>query len=936
MKMTKVLVVLFFIAQNIFVPTANAYEGILHYAWTYYLSLQVGFTERQAYQIASGTNAIDWDPQTNPVASALDTKIDTLFGAERFRYFNKDLNSLWSQLDVKLEDDTDLKYINDKTTLLKLRNVLSDHNPVKMLDGTWQKYYNIMIENNPAVRTWIDLHAFQPIILQNHLNEDSNVSINYGSTKHDLILLKSPLTSVTHNDRGWVFTNSNLTWGLGIGLERPAPGKNNNSSKLDALTFDLFYDTLNLCGKDSIKTCLTYHCNSIKTQASNLVSLQARYASTQANIPQQEMDPLTCYDSISIQSTNSWVKKSNEIRDDVSKKQAAAFDGMSRIGNHEPVVIDRLMSTENIQYIALLEKIRNYQEMTEMSWPLIYSALVQDIQTFVLNNYWDPKSPEKLAKLHGPTIAVNAVRGKAVSQLKTLSEKELNPGPLLHYIQDLHSHGPYNTYNGHALANHVPDFISQKSTDNSINATIDTIIVLCEFKEFLNKTSTKNSKVSSKFFIGQNAVKSKLCKLAAVDKELSGNGELTDSNSELKKYISNQSLTPGKVLEDILTELGNQSNAPWEMFSMVTLQGLQKIVGDPPHSIVSKETTMWSNEIQGLPDFPRAVHYLEDQVNSSLIPVWRNNDLRLEVRAMRHPSNDKPYNNKALLDWKWSPSIIPTGVIQYNYDYCGRVIYGDINWPITDDYLGLGISCEKSVAENTTFNNKLNKYDRAANNIYEVENIAIDIKEFSINYVANGTVFNSILIYDISGIAPGLDGGIDISITKPKNIKLQTEASTDMHTGESEINHGPDHLPILEFCQLLVANTDKVKNELKWILKGNHLVSDKEKAVDMLDKYMLGKNGHNPRGMSNFTMLLKARRYNTSNLSPERASNPLIASNNFTSTNDIPIQQYNESGAEAYLACSVQVQGMPPVVALQRIGLKYKASFGELTQGDPI
>ena len=54
-------------------PRAHAYEGIVHYAWTYYLALQVGFTERQAYQIGSAANALDWDAQTNPIASPLNS-----------------------------------------------------------------------------------------------------------------------------------------------------------------------------------------------------------------------------------------------------------------------------------------------------------------------------------------------------------------------------------------------------------------------------------------------------------------------------------------------------------------------------------------------------------------------------------------------------------------------------------------------------------------------------------------------------------------------------------------------------------------------------------------------------------------------------------------------------------------------------------------------
>jgi hypothetical protein len=50
-----------------------------HYGWTYYLALQVGFTERQAYQLASGAYALDWDPDTEPMGSTWD-KVQVLGG----------------------------------------------------------------------------------------------------------------------------------------------------------------------------------------------------------------------------------------------------------------------------------------------------------------------------------------------------------------------------------------------------------------------------------------------------------------------------------------------------------------------------------------------------------------------------------------------------------------------------------------------------------------------------------------------------------------------------------------------------------------------------------------------------------------------------------------------------------------------------------------
>ncbi len=69
------------------VRNAPAYEGE-HYVWTYYIALHMGFTERQAYQIASGTYAVDWDVDTGPMPHGLLDKIQAAYAAsdeKRFR-----------------------------------------------------------------------------------------------------------------------------------------------------------------------------------------------------------------------------------------------------------------------------------------------------------------------------------------------------------------------------------------------------------------------------------------------------------------------------------------------------------------------------------------------------------------------------------------------------------------------------------------------------------------------------------------------------------------------------------------------------------------------------------------------------------------------------------------------------------------------------------
>jgi len=66
-----------FLFSDVSVQPVRAYE-FDHYAWTYYLALQVGFTKRQAFQIASGAYALDWWPVTSPMEAST---WDGIFGA---------------------------------------------------------------------------------------------------------------------------------------------------------------------------------------------------------------------------------------------------------------------------------------------------------------------------------------------------------------------------------------------------------------------------------------------------------------------------------------------------------------------------------------------------------------------------------------------------------------------------------------------------------------------------------------------------------------------------------------------------------------------------------------------------------------------------------------------------------------------------------------
>lgn len=85
----------------------NAFEAEGHYAWTYYLALHVGYTQRQAYQIASAAWAIDVDPDTGPMEASPG---DAVYGARHPGLFalgssNEKIAQIWKMFHAFAEEN---------------------------------------------------------------------------------------------------------------------------------------------------------------------------------------------------------------------------------------------------------------------------------------------------------------------------------------------------------------------------------------------------------------------------------------------------------------------------------------------------------------------------------------------------------------------------------------------------------------------------------------------------------------------------------------------------------------------------------------------------------------------------------------------------------------------------------------------------------------
>jgi hypothetical protein len=128
------------------VAPVAAYEGE-HYAWTYYLALHVGYTKRQAYQIASAAYAVDWDPDTGPMEAQ---PLDVVVGAQH--------NALWDLQGMPSEKVAGIwrrfHAFADVTHCVitqQERDLLVWLNPEEVMQRTWEPLWPWMKSKTPPL-----------------------------------------------------------------------------------------------------------------------------------------------------------------------------------------------------------------------------------------------------------------------------------------------------------------------------------------------------------------------------------------------------------------------------------------------------------------------------------------------------------------------------------------------------------------------------------------------------------------------------------------------------------------------------------------------------------------------------------------------------------------------------------------------------------------
>ena len=590
-------------------PTSYSYEAVMHYGWTYYLALQVGFSERQAFQIASATDSIDWDDQTNPVASPLSTPIDTLLGGERWRYFDDDLHAKWLKLDKALKADSELRLreYSPYTTLLRILNAADDHALGTMLGGTWRNFYLADVARNPGVRTWLQIHAFQSIPLQSDGLRPPQAS--FIADNPDQLDLR------THGhvafSKGSVpgFTYRGNFNALGDQVA-PDASKNGRFSALDKLTGEFLTATVAQC-ESTLARCIKTFIDRVLADFDNIAPVpEFGYA-----VGQLKLDAFGVWLRNLREQPNINLSRSIDLLNAFTNLNDGALQrhlnptlsqpASPTLGvQHDDIYTGYVeqLARSIAQLAGFLGNIRDYQRATSMQWPPIFDAMVNDIDRRLLFLYWNPRSPTDNAARRLATKAISASRGHVARSLTEIWKSDRNPGALLHFIQDMQPHGSYATYHGHAMANHVPDFV-RHSMDNALRASIDTVLILCEFREWIanNPVVDPNApppmigpQLPAQIYQAQIQRPTTLCRAAREDRlraaEPNWDGENQNLSAALSIPIADSSQD---TLASVLTTTGDVSRLPSSYFSRVSPQAAAIVIrgriDEPPH------TKHWEN-----------------------------------------------------------------------------------------------------------------------------------------------------------------------------------------------------------------------------------------------------------------------------------------------------------------------------------------------------
>lgn len=861
------------------ISSVRAYESPLHYMWTYYLALHAGYSERQAYQIASAAFSIDWDESTGPLSFGA-TMPDGFYGAERARFFHPVINLLWRKMHNRYSGYSGTRSSNATGGITDLEAL--EKSPPDLLGEEWNDYFNEITSIAPAMRIWSRFHAFAP----NSILDSDTIN---------------PLTGQPDYWRNFV---DNYKQGSG---KREASFK-----ELDERILNTYNKQWWFCGINDFNQCLVEQCE--------------RFALDCGSNPGRQVQTM--------------LKAMNlQIDDNGGRPQITVVETLETLGkifdpNVGPsqLISEGLLQKRRIVIAEVLAQVLYIEQTLGLNWTEISRKFSQQWHRFdveVDEGRRGVPLPPNGSNPH--SLLVTATRAKFVQDLWYLALIEKNPGPILHYIQDLPAHGDFDTYHGHAMNPHRPDYI-----DNDINkarvASKDSITIMCKFRqaEKLDLPDYEISPLQPTVPVpGETAIQ------ISYIWQPNDQDPLCADQVNTGTFINASRLS---ALHDDLDELAKANKKP-------STRGLFKNA----IAAVSGWNVFYDTELR-TPNSSKAIDKTSRLLSTRVYDKKVNNirDVRTLWPKLPRPLGDRGWFNEIFLN----RTNVPERLIAFDFDACGQVVYQtpklceeheaaeDCKNIVAAGYCQGNVDERNAEIEEKKKHNISNKTNETTIDLYGIERIKVKIGELNVRRtISNKQGYSTLAIsldYEVDGMLPGFDGKRHVrqfEVRKKGDVEgAKRAAVARLNSGEAFPNnpsfgHGAisalkpivggapvesafNKIPTLEHCYPLNTNIGIIPVRLSDIDQGEDVDRFGEALFEQLKKEVKAS------AFSRVITVSEDGKY-TAKFTPNNIKTELLSNRSDPLT----------------IACVLHLQGLRPIIMATQVGDLLNASFGTLRQG---
>lgn len=839
-----------------FVKPLSAYDGPLHYFWTYYLALNAGFTERQAFQIASATYSLDYDESTGPLSFGA-TPPDGFLSVERARFYHPVINPLWRALLERVGRVQALAALPEEYTDLARLERTSRSDLGSILGPEWGEYVSRTAEVAPALRIWTWFHGFAP---SGALDADSIDPFPFRIRNGGLDV--------------WVKTYESDPSDPDVRKVRASMWETLDESVLEAYAAFL-------------KACVVLPDRAVPTWDGCI-------------------ERACTFEGLSCGPAPHDLRRVGDLfadKLDLRSSRPAEIDG---VGIENPAVNYLLLMQRALVLRARLEDDgMDFGEVTRA----LSASLSRTLVELDPRRGGAPLSPR--ASTHG--LFATAVRAESVRRLWDLAVLERNPGPLLHYIQDLPPHGDHDTFRGHAFDSHRPDFIAT-NPDFARQASEDSATLLCRFFDEiggnradydiapLQATVELPGEVSQVSFVWQPPDENSLCRTGA-------------GSAMATRPARLAALRPG-----LETMAGANPSPP---FSAVYVNAADILVGG-----IDSAKLRTPDLALGYPSSTRAKRAIQDVMRTNYYAPGTDNvrDIQTYWPRLR------------ILPELAGRADVPYRMLAYDFDVCGQVINNVASDfaaaeaealrrdPQFDRPYNVGV-CLGAKAEQDVEVKEAQKHDVSAEvrdrtaSAFDVERIRVLVGGLRAQLVrrpGGGVTVSGSLDYEVTGIKPALDGVspvrawdlADAGWDGPRVPDLLVGAAGDSRMvavpGGGPIALGTSSVPILQHCSQVFLDDPGMSVPVG---RGGPEYSGEEERFGQSLLRELKRNVRRD--------VLRTSRTNFSGR---------IEFSGFVKKDSV------EQGALT-IGCVIHVQGMRPIVMAAQIGNPVDLSYSPLRRG---